>query len=54
MNDLLPRMPGAGWEGWFCIAIPRRGSPVRFTKTHLFRASESLRLRMEPFLNLEA
>ena len=30
------------------------GCRIGTAKTHLFRASESLRLRMEPFLNLEA
>jgi len=34
---MLPRLPGAGWEGWFFIAVPRPGAAIRFAKWHLFR-----------------
>ncbi|HTM19543.1 MAG TPA: hypothetical protein VL172_03515 [Kofleriaceae bacterium] len=38
LAELEPRMPGPSWEGWFFIAIGRRGNAVRFAKWHLFRA----------------
>ncbi len=38
LGDFLPRWPGSPWEGWFVIGICRRGSSVRWTKTHLFRS----------------
>ncbi len=37
-RQMLPKMPRAGWEGWFSILIARKGSPVRWTKTHLYRS----------------
>ena len=37
-SDFLPRWPRSAWEGFFVIAIPRRGCPVRWLKTHLFRS----------------
>src|SRR5688500_4235912 len=39
LDELLPRQPGPTWEGWFFIAIPRRGGAVRFAKWHLYRAT---------------
>ena len=39
-QTLLPRT-GAGWEGWFVIAVGRRDSHIRWAKTHLFRSRRS-------------
>jgi hypothetical protein len=38
LHEMLPR-PDRAWEGWFFIAVGRRGTTVRFAKWHLFRAS---------------
>jgi hypothetical protein len=38
LDELLPRTRAPAWDGWFFIAIGRRGAAVRFAKWHLFRA----------------
>jgi hypothetical protein len=39
LADLRPRMPRAGWEGWFVITVGGAAARVRWTKTHVFRKS---------------
>ena len=34
----LARWPHSPWEGWFIIAVPKKGSPVRWAKAHLFHS----------------
>ncbi len=50
LRQLLPRMPGASWEGWFFIAIGRRGQTIRFAKWHLFRGGSA---RLHPIAAAE-
>jgi len=51
-SHLLPFAPPAAWDGWFAIAIPARGSGLRWCKAHFYNLSA--RTGAYPFSLLEA